>query len=116
MLITMGGPSRDGSPFFVHCLSGVFEVGADQIDVADAQRPRQLVERNDGWIAPTALEAAQILLAEARTLLDLLLGQTLVSTQAREISADQFTHVHAPQDRDLHTLSLSTSLFVKREG
>ena len=106
----MGGPSRDGSPFFRSLLGRVFEVGADQIDVADAQRPRQLVERNDGWIAPTALEAAQILLAEARTLLDLLLGQTLVSTQAREISADQFTHVHAPQDRDLHTLSLSTIL------
>jgi hypothetical protein len=35
------------------------------------------------------------LLAEARTLLDLLLSQALIPTQAREIPANQFTHVHA---------------------
>ena len=96
-------------------LGGVFAVGANQIDMADAQRLRQFVERDDGRIAPTTLQAAEKLLAKARTLLDLLLGQALIPPQAREIPANQFTHVHAQQDRDLHTLSLSTSLFVKGE-
>jgi hypothetical protein len=96
-------------------LGGIFEVGANQIDVADAQRQRELIKRDHGRIAPTALQAAEILLAKARTLLDLLLGQALIPPQAREIPANQFTHVHAQQDRDLHTLSLSTSLFVKGE-
>jgi len=89
-------------------LGWVFEVRANQIDMADAQRQREFVKRYDGRIAPTALQAAEILLAEARTLLDLLLSQALIPTQAREISANQFTHVHAQKDRDLHTLSLST--------
>jgi len=96
-------------------LGGIFEFGANQIDVADAQRKRELVKRDDGRIAPPAFQAAEILLAKARTLIDLLLGQALIPPQAREIPANQFTHVHAQQDRDLHTLSLSTSLFVKDE-
>jgi hypothetical protein len=33
-------------------LGGIFEVGANQIDMADAQRQRQLVKRDDGRIAP----------------------------------------------------------------
>jgi hypothetical protein len=41
--------------------------------VADAQRQRELVKRDDGRIAPTAFQTAEILLAKARTLLDLLL-------------------------------------------
>jgi hypothetical protein len=56
-------------------LGGIFEVGANQIDMADAQRQRQLVKRDDGRIAPPTLQAAEILLAEARALLDLLLSQ-----------------------------------------
>ena len=97
-------------------LDRIIEIGADQIDMADAQRLRQIVKRDDGRIAPSTLQTAEILLAKARTLLDLLLSQALIPTQAREISANQFTHVHAQQDRDLHTLSLSTSLFVKSGG
>ena len=81
--------------------------------MAGIERLRQFIERDDGRVPPPTLKAAEILLAEARAHLDLLLGQTSVSTQAREIPANQFTHVHALQDRDLHTLSLSTSLFVK---
>jgi hypothetical protein len=61
-------------------------------------------------------QAAEILLAEARALLDLLLSQALIPTQAREIPANQFTHVHARRDRDLHTLSLSTMCVIKRFG
>ena len=81
--------------------------------MAGIERLREFIERDDGRVPPPALKTAEILLAEARAHLDLLLGQTSVSTQAREIPANQFTHVHALQDRDLHTLSLSTSLFVK---
>ena len=84
--------------------------------MAYAKGARQFIERDDRRVPSATFEAAQILLTEARTLLDLLLSQTLVSTQAREIPANQFTHVHALQDRDLHTLSLSTSLVVKPEG
>lgn len=87
---------------------GIFEVGTDQIDMADAQRQGQFVKRDDGRIAPPTFQAAEILLAEARALLDLLLSQALIPTQAREIPANQFTHVHSREDRDLHTLSLST--------
>ena len=83
-------------------------VGLNQFDMADAEGLGQFIECDDGRVPPTALKATEILLAEARALLDLLLGQTAVSTQAREIPANQFTHVHALQDRDLHTLSLST--------
>ena len=46
-------------------------------------------------VPSTTLKATEILLAEAGAFLDLLLGQTSVPTQAREIPANQIAHVHA---------------------
>jgi hypothetical protein len=81
-------------------------VRLNQCYVADAQGLGQFIQRNHGWVAPAAFQTAEILLAEARTRLDLFLRQALLPTQAGEVSANQFAHIHAQQDRDLHTLSL----------
>lgn len=74
----------------------------------DPQRLGQLVDRDNGGIAATALKVAEILLTKARTLLHLLLCQAFFPTQAGEISTDQFPHIHAKTVAILHTLSLST--------
>jgi hypothetical protein len=55
-----------------------------------------------------AFKAAEILLTETGARFDLFLGQAFLPTQAGEVPADQFAHIHAQEDRDLHTLSLST--------
>ena len=83
-------------------------VGPDQFDVVDTKGLSQFIERYHGRIPPAALQATEILLTEAGTRLDFLLGQALLTTQAGEVPADQFAHIHALEDRDLHTLSLST--------
>jgi len=82
--------------------------------MVDAQGKRQFIKRDDRGIAAPTFESAQILLTEAGAFLDLLMRQALFLAQARKISADQFAHIHARIDRDLHTFGLSTSLFVKR--
>ncbi len=76
--------------------------------MADAESLGQFVKRDHGRVSPAAFETAEVLLTEAGTRLDLFLGQALLPTQAGEIPADQFAHIHAQEDRDLHTLSLST--------
>jgi len=76
--------------------------------MADAQGLGQLEKGDHGRIAPPALQTAEVLLTEPRTRFDLLLGQALLPTQTGEVPADQFAHIHAQEDRDLHTLSLST--------
>ncbi len=76
--------------------------------MTDAQRPRQFIERDDGRVAPSSFEAAQILLTEPRAGLDLLLRQAFFPTQATKIPTYQQAHVHALMDRQLHTISLST--------
>ena len=63
--------------------------------MTDFQRLRQLVERDDRGIAPSALEVAQILLTEPGPRLDVFLGQALFPAQPSKIPADQFAHVHA---------------------
>ena len=83
-------------------------VGPDQFDVVDTKGLSQFIERYHCRIPPAALQATEILLTEAGTRLDFLLGQALLTTQAGEVPADQFAHIHALEDRDLHTLSLST--------
>jgi hypothetical protein len=89
-------------------LSACSVVRLHQLDVLHSQRLRQLVQSDHGWIAPPAFEAAEILLAEARTFFHLLLRQALFPTQAGKVPADQFAHIHAQTVRGLHTLSLST--------
>lgn len=63
--------------------------------MADAERLGDLVEADDGGVALAAFEPAQVLLAEARPLLDLLLGEPLGLSQAGKVAADQPAHVHA---------------------
>lgn len=77
-----------------------------QLDMADAERLGELVERDDRRVAATSLEAAQILLAESRTRLDLLLRQALRPAQAGEIPAHQLAHIHAQGVARLHTIGL----------
>jgi hypothetical protein len=80
--------------------------------MADAQCLCELQKRHDRWITPAPLQAANVLLAEPRALLDLLLGQALVLTDAGKVSAHQLAHVHAHSDGGLWTLSLSTIVCI----
>jgi hypothetical protein len=48
----MGRPVSRRVAYFRSMLGGIFEVGANQIDMADAQRQGQFVKRDDGRIAP----------------------------------------------------------------
>ena len=85
-----------------------FMIGTNEVNVADLKRLRQLVKRDHGRISPTAFEAAEVLLTESRARFDFFLRQALLPTQAGKIPADQLAHIHAREDRGLHTLSLST--------
>ncbi len=67
----------------------------DQFDVADTQGLGEFVERDHGWIALPAFEAADVLLTEAGTLLDLLLRQAPLLAQACKVPTDEATHIHA---------------------
>jgi uncharacterized protein (DUF736 family) len=53
-----GRPVSRRVAYFRSMLGGIIEVRADQIDMADAQRQRQLVKRDDGRIAPSTLQTA----------------------------------------------------------
>jgi N-terminal domain of anti-restriction factor ArdC len=70
---------------------------AQKIKVAHAERSRQLIERHDGRVAPTLLQAADVLLTEARHLGELLLRQALLPPDAPNIPPDLIAHVHAPK-------------------
>lgn len=76
--------------------------------MADAEGVSQFIKRDHGRVPPAAFKAAEILLTETGARFDLFLGQAFLPTQAGEVPADQFAHIHAQEDRDLHTLSLST--------
>ena len=62
--------------------------------MTDAQSLGKLVKRDDGRISAAALQTAEILLAKSGTRFDFLLGQALLPTQAGEVPADQFAHIH----------------------
>ena len=64
-----------------------------------------------GRVPSPSLKAAKILLAKAGPNLNLLLSKPFLPPQPGEILANQLAHIHAPEDRDLHTLSLSTIVF-----
>ena len=68
---------------------------SDQGDMIYAERRGDLINTNDCWIAPTALQARQILLREAGFLGQLFLGQSLLLSDAAHILADQLPHIHA---------------------
>jgi hypothetical protein len=56
------------------------------------------------------------LLTEAGARFDLFLGQALFPTQAGKVSANQLAHVHAREDRRLHTFGLSTIICITDLG
>jgi hypothetical protein len=72
------------------------------------ERAGEFIQCNDGRISASALQAAQILLAETGASLDFFLGKPFLPSDARKISADQRSHVHARKIARLHTKSLST--------
>ena len=80
----------------------------DQIDVADPERQGELVNCDNGWVATTFFEPADVLLAKSRELSELFLGQPLLLPDSPNIPPDQFAHVHAREVSGSHTLSLST--------
>ena len=71
--------------------------GAHELHVADAERGCQLVEAHDRRVAPALLEAAYVLLAEARNFCKLLLHRTPFLSNPPDVSSDQLAHVHAPE-------------------
>lgn len=66
----------------------------------------QFEQRDHSRVASSAFETTEVLLAKARALFDLLLGEPFHPTQPGEVPANKFAHVHAHTDRSLHTLSL----------
>jgi hypothetical protein len=66
-----------------------------QIQMANAHCDREFVKGQDRWIALTIFEAANILLAQSRTLGQLFLRQALLLSDARGVAAHKFAHVHA---------------------
>lgn len=91
-----------------------FVVRTKQIHVADVERLRQLVQRNDSRITAAVFQTAQILLAETGKRGNLLLRQSLLLTKAGKVPADKFTHIHAFTSGRLSTISLSTIVCIDR--
>ena len=65
--------------------------------MADTGGGCQLVDADDRGIAPTLLEAADVLLAESRALCQLLLREPPALPDSLDVSPDQLAHVHARQ-------------------
>ena len=71
-----------------------------QVQMADAERRSELVQRDNRGIAPALLQAADVLLTEAGDLSKLLLCQPLLPPDPSHIPPDQLAHVHAPRSAD----------------
>lgn len=80
---------------------------------AHTESPGQFVEGYDGRISASTLQTAEILLADSRKRLDLLLRQAFLPPQAPKVPAHQLPHVHAERNRSLHTMSLSTIMCIR---
>jgi hypothetical protein len=68
--------------------------------MAYAQGDRQLIQRNDRGIAVALFEAADVLLAEARDLGELLLRQAFFLSKPPNVASDQPAHIHAQKSAD----------------
>ena len=68
--------------------------------MTDPKYRRQLIERHDRRVPTALLQAADVLLAEAGDLGELLLGQALLAPDPPDIPPDQLAHVHAPRGAD----------------
>jgi hypothetical protein len=77
--------------------------------MADTEGGCQLVDADDRRVAPTLLKAANVLLlAEAATLRQLLLGQTFLLPDPLDVSPDQLAHIHAREMSGYACVDLST--------
>jgi hypothetical protein len=63
-------------------------VRPNKIQVSDAKRASELMQAEDRRVSLTAFEAAKILLTEAGTLFDLLLGKPLLAPDTRKIPSN----------------------------
>lgn len=63
--------------------------------MTDAKGLGQFKQRYDRRVSDTAFKAREILLAKARTLLNLFLRETFFAPEPREVAANQFAHIHA---------------------
>jgi hypothetical protein len=81
-----------------------FVVGHHQFNGTHPERAREVIQRHDRRIAPTTLEATDILLGNPGHLGEALLGEALRQPQPCKISANQPAHVHA---RKLNEYTLS---------
>ena len=68
--------------------------------MAYAQGDRQLIQRNDGRVAVASLEAADVLLAEARAISELFLREAFFLSKSPNVPADQSAHIHAQTSAD----------------
>jgi hypothetical protein len=76
--------------------------------VAHSERIGDFVEGDDGRVTPSPFQLAQILLAQATALGELLLRQTLLLPNPGRVAADEFAHVHAQSLGLAGQTSLST--------
>lgn len=67
---------------------------AHEINVGDPKGRCKLVEGDDRGVASSALKAAQILLTETGSALDLLLRHAFVATNTRKVLSHKLAHVH----------------------
>jgi hypothetical protein len=72
----------------------------NQFEVTNAKGQRQLVKSNDRWISVALFEAADVLLAEARNIGELLLRQAPFLSKSPNVPADQSAHIHAQRSAD----------------
>jgi hypothetical protein len=78
-----------------HLMGLFYFVMADQLHVAYTERSGQLVERHDGRVPAAPFQTADVLLTEAGTLRELLLGQAFPLPDSLDILAHQPAHIHA---------------------
>lgn len=83
-----------------------------QFQIVDTDSLGQLVDGYHRRIAFAAFEATQILLAEARTRLNLLLRKTFRLPQPSEIFPNQCAHIHAPLRCGFRSAPLSTIICI----
>lgn len=76
-------------------VSSVKIIRLNEVYVAHAKCLRQLIKSNHCWVPVAPLQSAKILLTEARASFNLLLSETLLTSDSSKISSNQFSHVHA---------------------
>ena len=86
------------SPLPSQWLSGFSQghfVRFDELDVANPERAREVIERHNGRVTPAVFKPTHILLAEAGHFSKILLGKTFLAPKPPKVAADQLAHVHA---------------------